>query len=184
MKVKIKNLEKFWKIMHPRNVVIVGSGQYGKDANFMACGWNTPIAEDVPSCGIVVDKKTYTFELIEKYKEFSINILPFEKIDLIFFLGSVSGREVNKIEKANLKVKKGEKTNVPIIEDCLAFAECKVINYVDVGEVRFYIGKVLNAEYEKDLYDERFGFDLKKVKIPFHIKGNFFTTNGIIKESK
>lgn len=173
----MKNLEKFWKVTHPRNVVIVGSGNVEENiVNFMPASWNVPLSEDVPSFGIVVDKETYTFELIEKYKEFSINILDFSKIDEIFFMGSVSGRNVNKIEKLNLKFSKGKKINGPILTDSLAFFECKIINFLDVGEIRFYVGKVLNCEYEKEVYDEHNGFDLKKVNLVYHLKGNVFVT--------
>ena len=128
------------------------------------------------SCGIAIAKDSYTCELITKYKEFSINVLPLEKKDAILFVGRVSGREVNKIEKGNLKVTKGKKTDLPILEDSIAFLECKLINFLDVAEVRFFIGQVIHAEYEKELFDENTGYNIKKVNLPYHLRGNFFAT--------
>jgi flavin reductase (DIM6/NTAB) family NADH-FMN oxidoreductase RutF len=172
MKIELKNIENSYKFFHPRLAIIVGSGKYGKDENFMACSWNMPILEDI--VGISIGKESYTFQLIEKYKEFSINILPFEKRELIYKLGTTSGKEINKVKEFNLKVVKGKKTDLPILEDCIAFLECKVIKEIDFDDVMLFAGKVLHAEYEKEFFNEKTGYD--KIKLPFHLRGNIFVT--------
>jgi len=169
MKIEMKNLENSYKILHPRLALIVGSGKFGKDENFMTCSWNTPILEDL--IGIAIGNESYTFQLIKKYKQFSINILPFNKKDIIYKLGTTSGKEINKVKEFNLKVIKGKKTELPIIEDCIAFAECEVIKEIEFEELTFFVGKVLHLEYEKDLFDEKYGY---KIKLPFHVRSNVF----------
>jgi flavin reductase (DIM6/NTAB) family NADH-FMN oxidoreductase RutF len=174
MKIEIKDLEASYRILHPRLAVVIGSGKFGKDENFMACTWITPISENI--FGISISKENYTFQLIEKYKEFSVNILPFEKKDLIFKLGTTSGRKINKVKEFNLKVTKGKKTDLPILNDSIAFAECKVIKELDFEYEKFYAGEVLHAEYESDFFDEKYGYNLDKIKLPLHLRSNIFVS--------
>jgi flavin reductase (DIM6/NTAB) family NADH-FMN oxidoreductase RutF len=75
-------VENFYRTVHPRSVFLIGSGSVkAGETNFRACSWITPIAEDLPSPGFACDKEHYTRELIDKYKQFSVNIT--EDIDLI-----------------------------------------------------------------------------------------------------
>ncbi len=172
MKIKLDDLNIAYKILHPRLAVIIGSGKYNKEVNFMACSWITPIMENI--FGIAIDKSTYTYQLIEKYNIFSVNILSFDKKDLIYKLGTTSGKDINKVKEFGLKVSKGNILEVPILEDSIAFAECRVINSLDFEEVKFYAGKVENLEYEDEIFDKSFGYDLNKIKLPFHVKGKYF----------
>ncbi|MFZ8832264.1 MAG: hypothetical protein ACO2OY_08990 [Thermodesulfobacteriaceae bacterium] len=45
-------MENFYRTLHPRPVVLIGSGSVKAwETNFRACSWITPIAEDLPSVG-------------------------------------------------------------------------------------------------------------------------------------
>jgi len=160
---------KFYYLLHPRPVVIVGSGSVTKnEINFMASSWITPISEEPAIIGFACYKENYTTELIQKYKQFSIIIT--EDINLIWKVGTVSGREVNKVKKFNIKAIPGKKLDVPIIEKYLGYAECKLINTVEVGEDLFFIGEVVNWEAKNF---DRYGWkDISK--IPLHKGGKAF----------
>jgi len=160
---------KFYYLLHPRPVAAIGSGSIkNNEINFMASSWITPISEEPPMVGFASYKENYTNVLIEKYKQFSVNII--EDIDLLWKIGTTSGREVNKVEKFNIKVIPGKKLDVPIIENSLGFMECKLINSVEVGEDMFYIGEVVNWE-ARDF--DRYGWkDISK--IPLNKAGKAF----------
>jgi flavin reductase (DIM6/NTAB) family NADH-FMN oxidoreductase RutF len=161
---------KFYRTLHPRPVVIIGSGNVERgEVNFMACSWITPIAEDVPTLGFACDKEHLTHELIQKYKEFSVNIT--EDIELIWKVGTSSGKEINKAEAFNIKFRQGKVLAVPVLENTLAVLECKVIKEVEVGEVVFYIGEVKN--WEAMDFDE-YGYK-EFWKLPLHKGGKAFT---------
>ena len=161
---------KFYYLLHPRPVVIIGSGSVkNNEINFMAASWVTPISEDLEAFGFACYKENYTAELVKKYKQFSIIIT--NDIDLIWKVGTVSGREVNKVEKFGINVESGEKLDVPIIEDCLGFAECKLIETVEIGEDYFFIGEVVNW-YAKNY--NQYGWK-EHWNIPLHKAGKAFT---------
>ncbi|WP_051920511.1 flavin reductase family protein [Thermodesulfobacterium hydrogeniphilum] len=159
---------KFYRTLHPRPVAIIGSGDTNKEINFMACSWITPIAEDISALGFACDKGHYTYELIQKYKQFSVNIV--EDLDLIWKVGTSSGKEINKAETFNIKFKSGKALSVPLIEGALANLECKVIKDVEIGEVMFYIGEV--KHWKAQNFDE-YGYK-EFWKVPLHKSGKAF----------
>jgi len=160
---------KFYYLLHPRPVIVIGSGSMkNNEINLMTASWITPISEEPPTVGFASYKENYTNVLIEKYKQFSVNVI--DDIDLLWKIGTVSGREANKVEKFNIKVIPGKKLDVPIIENNLGFMECKLINSFEIGDGIFYIGEVVNWE-AKDF--DRYGWkDISK--IPLHKGGKAF----------
>lgn len=160
---------KFYRLLHPRPVYIIGSGSVdNNEINFMAASWVSPISENPNLVSLACDKETKTYELIEKHKQFSINIT--DDIELIWKVGTTSGKEINKIEKFSIKYKRGEKLDVPILEDCLGFLEIKVINKLDIGDHVLFIGEVENF-YGKNL--EYYGWK-EHYRIPLHKGGKAF----------
>lgn len=160
---------KFYYILHPRPVVIIGSGSFNENKiNFMAASWITPLSEEPKLIGFACYYENYTSELIKKYKQFSVNIV--EDIDLIWKVGTTSGKEIDKVKEFNIKVKKGKVLDVPIIEDCLAFAECKLYKETELGDHYFFAGEVKNWEAKNF---GKFGYE-EFWRVPLHKSGKSF----------
>ena len=160
---------KFYRALHPRPVVIIGSGDIEKGTiNFMACAWITPLSEEPPLLGFACSKENYTHGLIKKFNQFSVNVV--EDCELIFKLGSTSGAEIDKIKAFSLRVKGGKILKVPLLEEALATLECKVIKEVEVGDHTFFVGEVKHWEatnFEEYGYKEFW-------RIPLHKGGRAF----------
>ncbi len=108
-------------------------------------------------------------ELIEKYKQYSINVV--DDYNLLWKLGTTSGKEIDKVKKFNLKVKRGNKLDVPVLENALGVIEAKVINFVDIGAHRLFIGEVV------DYYGDVEEYGLKEFwKVPLHKGGKAFAS--------
>ena len=68
--------------------------------------------------------------------------------EIISRFGYKSGRDIDKLQ--GMHVKYGE-TGVPIVlNDCIAFMECKVIQTIDVGTHYMFIGELLHSEILDD----------------------------------
>lgn len=72
--------------------------------------WNKKVAY------IFIRPQRYTQELLPNNEYFSLSVMGEEYRDVLNYLGSVSGRDENKLEKANLTVTKDE-NGAPIIEE-------------------------------------------------------------------
>ena len=104
--------ESFYLVLHPRPAYLIGSGRVGEAANFMAASWVTPVSEDPPRLAVAVGVDSYTYELIKRYGEFTVNVYPAEKIDVIYACGSMSGRKINKISRLGLEATRGRQVQL------------------------------------------------------------------------
>jgi len=159
--------------LHPRPVIVVTSICPNGRGNAMACSWFTPISEEPPIVSIAVAKENYTCECIRYCKEFAINILPANLYEKIWFIGSRSGRSVDKLGLIGLKTVKGKKVSVPIIEESLGIIESKVINEIEAGESILFLGEVV-AVYAKENTITTYGWNLNNVQLLLHGWGRAF----------
>ena len=170
--------ERFYLLLHPRPVYVIGSGRFGEEINFMSASWVSPVSEEPPRVIVAVDKEAYTHELISRWMEFTVNILGIDRIDDIYFFGSTTGREVDKAAARGYRVSKGRFVGAPVLEGVLGWIECRVSVKVDSGDTTLFIGDVVYAEADDRFYDERRGWNYRSVTIPLHNWGRAFLATG------
>jgi flavin reductase (DIM6/NTAB) family NADH-FMN oxidoreductase RutF len=91
---------------------------------------------------IVVHKFNHSHDLIFDSGVFAAHILRAEQMDLVVRLGCASGRDGDKL--SGLPYRLGA-TGAPILDDCYAYFECKVVNAMDTGGSTFFLGAVESA---------------------------------------
>jgi flavin reductase (DIM6/NTAB) family NADH-FMN oxidoreductase RutF/rubredoxin len=91
------------------------------------------------------NKNNYTAGFIEKHGCFSVSVLPQTTTPEIFGrFGYKSGRDSDKLAGMNIKY---GKTGVPIVlNESIAWLECKVVEKFDVGTHWLFIGELIDAE--------------------------------------
>jgi flavin reductase (DIM6/NTAB) family NADH-FMN oxidoreductase RutF len=92
-----------------------------------------------------VHPNRYSNFLIEKSGFFAIHIISQNQKDL---LGRFKGPDP-KEKFSSLKWRRG-KTNCPILEECIAYIECKVIANYRPGNHILYVGEVMDAKVFAD----------------------------------
>lgn len=174
MSKKETSLSLFPYLLHPRNTVLVTT--VGKDGrpNVLAVAWITPISVNPPYLGISVKPERYSHKLLLETGEFVVNVPTFDLAEKVMICGRKSGRQVDKFKEAGLTIEEAKVVKAPIIKECAAHLECKVVNRFEVGDHDFFVGQVLAAyvseKHFKDVYD------VKKHKTLLHIGKNKFTT--------
>lgn len=107
--------------------VLVTSAHGGR-RNLMAAAWSMPVEFTPPRIAIVIDKRTFTRELIQASGHFGVCIPGAALADLTYAVGSVSGREIDKFERFGIAARAGAVTGVPLLEQgCAAWMECRLI---------------------------------------------------------
>jgi len=156
-------------ILHPRPVAIIAA-RYGSRLSAMPASWVTPVSREPPVIAIAIARNRYTYELIVKSGEFSVNILTIDYIDKIHFLGSVSGRDFdNKISAAGLNIIRARRIDAPIISEAVVVAECRLMKDIESGDHNIVTGEILEiyAREEYDICDTSY-----LTKVPLHIMKN------------
>lgn len=168
----MREIRKFYLLLHPRPAYIIGSGKFGERVNLMAASWVVPAAEEPPLVAASIGVDSLTHELIETFGEFTVNVVPMEMLDQLYYVGRVSGRKEDKTKL--VKVVKGERVSAPVVEGAVGVLECRVHSKVKAEDVTIFIGEVLTARADEGFFDEREGWDFKKINLPLHNWGRGF----------
>ncbi|CAG9248130.1 flavin reductase family protein [Paraburkholderia unamae] len=113
-------------INHGPTVLVTSSD--GKRRNVMAAAWSMPVEFTPPRIAIVIDKRTFTRELINASGTFGVIIPGAAAIDLTYAVGSVSGRDTDKFQRFDIAAVTGPKLGLPLLEaGCSAWMECRLI---------------------------------------------------------
>lgn len=96
--------------------------------NALAIGFasNVSINPQIVMIGIVPTH--YSYKLIEESGEFVINFPTEDYMKEYLFLGTTSGKDMDKFEAMNIKWENGNVVNAPILTDCAVALECKVLS--------------------------------------------------------
>ncbi len=113
-------------INHGPTVLVTAA--HGGRRNVMAAAWSMPVEFTPPRIAVVIDKKTFTRELIAASGVFGVCLPGSGLVDLTWAVGNESGRDVDKIARHRIATIDGPMTAVPLIEaGCAAWLECRLI---------------------------------------------------------
>jgi flavin reductase (DIM6/NTAB) family NADH-FMN oxidoreductase RutF len=111
------------------------------------------VSQVPPLLAVSVSKTFATYQLIEKSKEFAINLIADSQQDLAGKFGSLHGFEVDKFKEFGVKTETASVIKAPLILGCFANIECRVKTSLwDVeGDHAIYIAEVVGFKMDKKL---------------------------------
>ena len=139
--VGFEETENFWK--RPERVVLVTVREEDGPGNIITLGWKMRTSFAPPMLAVSVGKNRYTHRLIEKEKEFVLAFPGESLAEAVLFCGTHSGQEVNKFKEAGLTALPASVVRAPLIEECVANFECRVIGKLGTGDHTIFAGEVL-----------------------------------------
>jgi flavin reductase (DIM6/NTAB) family NADH-FMN oxidoreductase RutF len=163
-----------YHLIHPKPAVIVISMDRSGKANGMTAAWTTPLSISPPLVGVSISPRRYTYELVKSSGEFTINVLDRRYASQVHYVGTVSGRDRDKLAEAGFTLRKSKSVKPPHIGEALAVLECVVEKDVEAGDHVFFIGRVVEAYAKPDVFDEV--YRPKKAKILMHLGGSYYAT--------
>lgn len=102
---------------HGPTVLITSFDEQSQRRNIMAAAWSMPVEFEPPRVAIVVDKSTWTRELIEHNGKFGIVIPGVAATNWTWAVGSVSGRDEDKFNCYGIPVVRGPVFGLPLVEE-------------------------------------------------------------------
>ncbi len=167
-------LSRAYRLLHPRNVVMVSCTDKTGEVNIITLAWSMPTSADPPLVAISVSPRHYSHRLIKETKEFVVNVPIIKIARETLFCGRISGREHDKFKEAPLTALPAKKVQAPIIKECVAHLECKLVRKITTGDHTIFIGEVLAAHVNEGVFDGK--FNISKVKPIYHLGGDDFAT--------
>jgi len=121
-------LSKAFTLMESGPVVLVTTHDGQKD-NIMTISW-TMVMDFTPVFAIVTGEWNHSFAALRKNRECVIAIPTVDMLDEVVGIGTCSGADTDKFAKFKLTPLQGKVVTSPLIKECLANIECKVIDIV------------------------------------------------------
>lgn len=121
-------ISKAFTLMESGPVVFITTND-GKKANIMTISW-TMVMDFTPLFAITTGPWNYSYTALKKTRECVIAIPTVDMIDTVVGVGTCSGADTDKFERFGLTPVKGKYVRAPLIRECLANIECKVIDIV------------------------------------------------------
>ncbi len=137
-------LSRVYRLLEPGPVVLLTTARKGR-ANVMAMSWHVMIDFEPPIVGCVVGDRGYTFGILKATHECVINIPTVELAPKVVRCGNVSGRTVDKFRAFHLTPVAASRVKAPLIDECYANLECRVVDASLATKYNLFILKVLKA---------------------------------------
>jgi flavin reductase (DIM6/NTAB) family NADH-FMN oxidoreductase RutF len=141
----------------------------------MTAAWQTPISKDPPLVGVSIAPKRYTHELIEASGDFVLNVPTAAILEQTHGCGKISGREEDKFEKFELSAVPARKVASPLIGECIAHLECRLYERLTIGDHTLFVGEIVAASVEEELFDEFLQVEKEGAKTLQHLGSNVYT---------
>jgi flavin reductase (DIM6/NTAB) family NADH-FMN oxidoreductase RutF len=131
-------------LLEPGPVVIVTVAHEGR-INAMAQSWHMMIDFEPPIVAAVISNRNFTFAMLMKSRECVINIPTVELARQTVACGNTTGRSVNKFEALGLTPVAASRVEAPLIAECYANLECRVIDTRMVKRYGVFMLEVVKA---------------------------------------
>jgi len=147
-------LSQVYRLLEPGPVVLVTTSRKGR-ANIMTMSWHMMIEFDPPLVGCVISDRNYTFSILKATKECVINIPTVELAAKVVGCGNTSGRSVDKFKAFRLTPTPAARVKAPLIKECYANLECKVVDARMAAQYCLFILEVRKAWIDPSKKDPR-----------------------------
>jgi flavin reductase (DIM6/NTAB) family NADH-FMN oxidoreductase RutF len=137
-------LSKVYGLLEPGPVVMVTTVRKGRP-NIMTLSWHTMIEFEPPLVGCVISNRNYTFGILKATKECVINIPTVELAGKVVGCGNISGTKTDKFAMFRLTPTAATRVKAPLIGECYANLECKVVDTRMTAKYCLFILEVIKA---------------------------------------
>ena len=126
--MKTMKISKAFTLMESGPVVFVTTSD-GEENNIMTISW-TMVVDFRPVFAITTGPWNHSYAALRKFRECVISIPTVDLIDQAVGVGTCSGADTDKFAKFGLTAVKGKHVRSPLIKECLANIECRVVDIV------------------------------------------------------
>jgi flavin reductase (DIM6/NTAB) family NADH-FMN oxidoreductase RutF len=137
----VSNIRRF---LEPGPIVLVSSAWNGQ-TNIMTMGWHMVMEFQPSLIGCYIWSENHSFNMIHRSGECVINIPTADLGMKIVGIGNSSGRDVDKFAKFQLTARRGTKVSAPLIEECYANFECRLIDSSLIKKYSLFVLEVVKA---------------------------------------
>lgn len=165
-------------LVFPTPVWIVGTYDANDKPNGMTAAWGSICCSKPPCVAVSLRQATYSYGNIVSRGAFTISVPSETQVKEADYFGIVSGREVNKFDRARLTPVSSTVVNAPYVGEFPLVLECKLLHTIEIGLHTQFIGEILDVKAEEAVLGEQGLPDIEKVR-PIIFGPEILTYHGI-----
>lgn len=164
----------FWRLLMPQLMCWAVAEHEGR-RSICPLAWTMRTSSTPPMMAISMAPSRFTHSLIEGAGAFVLAYPGRELAQATATCGTHSGRDIDKFAQAGVTALPGRRVAAPLVAECVANLECRVVDRFSSGDHSIFVGEVAaawtqaepgpllclvdgSAGYETVLTDERFRF--------------------------
>ncbi len=156
----------------PTPVWVVGTYDKEGKPNVMTAAWGGVCCSRPPCVNVSLRKATYSYGNIVERQAFTINIPGEEHVAKVDFIGTASGRDVDKFAITGLTPVRSGLVDAPYVAEFPLVLECKVIHTLEIGLHTQFIGEIMDVKAEESAVTDRNAPDIGVVNPFVYSPGN------------
>jgi flavin reductase (DIM6/NTAB) family NADH-FMN oxidoreductase RutF len=137
-------LSKVYRLLEPGPVLLLTTSHKGA-ANVMTMSWHTMMEFEPPLVGCVVSNNDFSFTALNATRQCALNIPTVELAAQVVGCGNASGAQVDKFAKFGLTQAPASLIRAPLIAECYANLECRVVDTHLKNRYGFFVLEVVQA---------------------------------------
>lgn len=145
------SLDRAFTLIEPGPVVLVTTFD-GVRANVMTISW-TMVLGFSGAFAITTGAWNFSYAALTTTRECVLAIPTVDMIDTVIGVGTCSGRDTDKFETFGLTTLPGHRVRAPLIAECLANIECRVVEVVERHDI--VVLQALAAHVDEDRKERR-----------------------------
>ena len=160
-------------MLYPVPAVLVSARGADGKSDLMTAAWAGTVCSDPPMVSVSIKKSRLTHQLISESGEFVVNLTTEPMIKGVDLCGVLSGRDVNKWERAGFHEEKAQKVSAPLIKESPVNIECRVRQVLELGSHDMFIGEVVSVNADEQYFDEKDRFDMDRCRLIAYSHGEY-----------
>lgn len=162
-------------MVYPAPAVLVTCGATPDEWNMLTVAWTGTVCSDPAMLTISVRPERFSYPLIEKHMEFTLNLTTADMARATDWAGVRSGRDYDKWKETKLTPLPGVKVASPTIEESPLSIECKVKSITRLGTHDMILAEVVNVRADDRYIDPTTGaFDLAAACPLVYVHGGYY----------
>jgi flavin reductase (DIM6/NTAB) family NADH-FMN oxidoreductase RutF len=172
-----------WKagnMIYPVPAVMISCGDLEGAHNIITVAWTGTVCTNPPMAYISIKPERYSYGIIEKNKEFVINLTTEDLVKATDFCGVRSGRDIDKFKEMKLTPEKAQKVKAPLIKESPVNIECVVKQIIKMGSHDMFIAEVVAVNVEDKYFDRNNKFHLENTNPICYSHGEYYTLGNAV----
>jgi len=137
-------LARVYTLIEPGPVVLLTTAAAGR-SNVMAMSWQSMLEFEPPLIGCVISDRNHSYGLLKASRQCAINIPESDIAGKVVSCGNTTGAKTDKFKRFGLTPHPATVVDAPLIEECFASLECRVVDTSMARKYCIFVLEVLQA---------------------------------------